>query len=95
MVFCAVCLHEKLVLHLLHIEINSQIWQNLNVFAGSDAWWSSAVVVSEVGKGELTQDFSSVECTLFSGNLLFSSNIELHYFCSVDFLFTSSGKRDK
>jgi len=30
---------------------------------------------------ELTLDFSSVECTLFSGNLLFIWNVELQYFC--------------
>lgn len=35
--FCAACQHEKLFLHLWHIQMSIQIWQNLKRLAGSDA----------------------------------------------------------
>lgn len=43
--FHAVCLNEKLLLCLLHAEMNSQVWQNMRAFSGSDACWSFAVFV--------------------------------------------------
>lgn len=47
------CVCKKIfVMHLLHIKASSQIWQNLKIFAGSDVFWSSTLVMGEMGREE-------------------------------------------